>query len=194
MLLKSIFAQKSKKYMLIFLGKFPENFKHGIKPLIDNDHKIKFTFGPASLILIFNSKQPLKELNNTLNKVYGEYCDAFFLHEITNNNYGRFCIDVINKNLYEGVDDKLTNDEKLNKIHQYIYLMFRMYEEMAKEILKQTQEFSHINENEITDINTDNILEIDMDQIDNIIDKIKEVGFDNLTEEEKITYTKIFKK
>ena len=52
-----IFTRKPKKYIMFFVGKYPDNFKHGLKPILDNDHQLKWIFGPASIILIFHSKE-----------------------------------------------------------------------------------------------------------------------------------------
>jgi len=192
MTIKNLFKKKSKRYMLMFLGRYPENFKHGIKPVVDNEHDLRFTFGPASLIVIFNSKQSLKDLNLVFNKVYSEYIDLFYLFDVTENNYGRFCNDLINKNLYDESNVKITNEEKLQKIHFFIGLIHKMRQEIAQEILTHIKLDNDMEQH--SNFNEMSMENIDMEQVDVIIDKIKEVGFDNLTEEEKTLYNKIFKK
>lgn len=176
----------------MFLGRYPENFKHGIKPVVDNEYDLRFTFGPASLIVIFNSKQSLKDLNLVFNKVYSEYIDLFYLFDVTENDYGRFCNDLINKNLYDESNVKITNEEKLQKIHFFIGLIHKMREEIAQEILTHIKLDNDMEQH--SNFNEMSMENIDMEQVDVIIDKIKEVGFDNLTEEEKTLYNKIFKK
>ena len=190
---KKVFGKKSNKYIMIFLGKYPENLKHGLKPIIDNEHDFRFTFGPASLILVFNSKQTVRELNLTFGKVYGEYTDAFFLFDITKAEYGKHCINIISKNLFEPSVVNLTNDEKIDKVHYLIQAIIRMRVALLNGI-----ERGEIDENQPMDvadeITDESIGEIDMKQIDSIIDKVKEVGYDQLTEEEQNIYNKIFKK
>ena len=190
---KKVFGKKSNKYIMIFLGRYPENLKHGLKPIIDNEHDFRFTFGPASLLLVFNSKQTVRELNITFGKVYAEYTDAFFLFDITKNDYGKHCISIISKNLFEKSTVNLTNDEKLDKVHYLIQAIIKMRSALLNGI-----EMGQIDENQPVDtaeeITDENIGEINMEEIDNIIDKIKEVGFDQLTEEEQNIYKKNFKK
>jgi len=186
--LKKIFTKKSNKYILIFLGRFPTNLKHGIKPIIDNDHDLRFTFGPASLIIVFNSKVKMKELNITFNKVYSEYSDALFLFDISKNNYGKHCIDIINKNLFIPSELKLSNDEKLSKIQYLIEAIIMMREGFRT---GQYTEAEIIPEEELPTTEND---QVDMNQIDEIIDKIKDVGYEKLTPQEQNLYNKIFKK
>lgn len=94
------FAKKPRKYIMFFVGKYPDNFKHGLKPILDNEHQLKWIFGPASIILIFHSKEKMKYLDKFFKKMYSEYTESFFLFDITKEKYTKHVTDAYYKHLY----------------------------------------------------------------------------------------------
>ncbi len=176
-----IFAKKSRKYIMFFVGKYPDNFKHGLKPILDNDHQLKWIFGPASIILIFHSKEKIKYLDKFFKKMYSEYTESFFLFDITKERYTKHVTDAYYKHLYlEG--PKKHNEIVLNKIQYFVDLVAQAREQyiaMLNEEIKQASDEKDKNE-----------VKINMDLIDPILDKIIEYGYDSLTEEEKIILKK----
>ena len=176
-----IFAKKSRKYIMFFVGKYPDNFKHGLKPILDNDHQLKWIFGPASIILIFHSKEKIKYLDKFFKKMYSEYTESFFLFDITKDRYTKHVTDAYYKHLYlEG--PKKHNEIVLNKIQYFVDLVAQAREQyiaMLNEEIKQANDEKDKGE-----------MKINMDLIDPILDKIIEYGYDSLTEEEKIILKK----
>jgi hypothetical protein len=176
-----IFAKKSRKYIMFFVGKYPDNFKHGLKPILDNDHQLKWIFGPASIILIFHSKEKIKYLDKFFKKMYSEYTESFFLFDITKERYTKHVTDAYYKHLYlEG--PKKHNEIVLNKIQYFVDLVAQAREQyiaMLNEEIKQANDEKDKGE-----------MKINMDLIDPILDKIIEYGYDSLTEEEKIILKK----
>jgi len=176
-----IFAKKSRKYIMFFVGKYPDNFKHGLKPILDNDHQLKWIFGPASIILIFHSKEKIKYLDKFFKKMYSEYTESFFLFDITKERYTKHVTDAYYKHLYlEG--PKKHNEIVLNKIQYFVDLVAQAREQyiaMLNEEIKQASDEKDKSE-----------VKINMDLIDPILDKIIEYGYDSLTEEEKIILKK----
>jgi hypothetical protein len=176
-----LFAKKSRKYIMFFVGKYPDNFKHGLKPILDNDHQLKWIFGPASIILIFHSKEKIKYLDKFFKKMYSEYTESFFLFDITKERYTKHVTDAYYKHLYlEG--PKKHNEIVLNKIQYFVDLVAQAREQyiaMLNEEIKQASDEKDKNE-----------VKINMDLIDPILDKIIEYGYDSLTEEEKIILKK----
>lgn len=192
-LYKKIFGKKSKKYMLIFMGRFPENFKHGIKPVLDYDNEFRFTFGPGSLVVVFHSKKSLKELNVLFTRVYSEYVDIYFLFNISKTDYAKHCIDIVNNHLFYPSKSELTIDEKLDKVHLFIDTVIRMRDRIKQDILNNL-EASIEDAVIVEDENEASFGDISEDSINKVIDKITEFGLDSLTEEEQQVYNKIFKK
>ncbi len=176
-----LFAKKSRKYIMFFVGRYPDNFKHGLKPILDNEHQLKWIFGPASIILIFHSKEKIKHLDKFFKKMYSEYTESFFLFDITKERYTKHVTDAYYKHLYlEG--PKKHNEIVLNKIQYFVDLVAQAREQyiaMLNEEIKQASD-----EKDMGDI------KINMDLIDPILDKIIEYGYDSLTEEEKIILKK----
>lgn len=177
-----IFAKKSRKYIMFFVGKYPDNFKHGLKPILDNEHQLKWIFGPSSIILIFHSKERIKYLDKFFKKMYSEYTESFFLFDITKEKYTKHVTDAYYKHLYlEG--PKKHNEIVLNKIQYFVDLVAKAREQyiaMLDEEIKQANDQKDRLEE----------TKINMDIIDPILDKIIEYGYDSLTEEEKIILKK----
>lgn len=192
MYFNKLFGKKSRRYIMIFLGRFPDNFKHGIKPIIDYNGDVRFTFGPGSLIVLFNSKKDITELKTMFDKVYGEYTDILFLFDITSKDFGKICIPMVSKHLFDQDTSNLTIDEKLDKIHLFIEMVINMRDEVKKEILRHMDEMDAedaeiINEDETS-------FGLTEDELDNIIDKVSNLGYESLTPDEKEIFDKIFKK
>jgi hypothetical protein len=173
-----IFSKKPRKYIMFFVGKYPDNFKHGLKPILDNEHQLKWIFGPASIILIFNSKENMKFLDKFFKKMYSEYTESFFLFDITKEKYSKHVTDEYYKHLYmEG--PKRHNELTLNKIQYFVDLVAKAREQyialLEEEIKNATEKRDRGKE-----------VRISMDIIDPILDKIIEYGYESLTEEEKL--------
>ena len=188
-----LFGKKSRRYMMIFLGRFPENFKHGIKPVIDYSGDVRFTFGPGSLIILFNPKKRMVELKTMFDKVYGEYTDILFIFDITSNDFGKIAIPTVSKHLFDEDTSELTNDEKIDKIHLFIEMVVNMRDEVKKEILRHMDEMD-MEDAEIINEDDASFGNVTEDELDSIIDKVSTLGYDSLTPDEKETFDKIFKK
>ena len=176
-----LFSKKSRKYIMFFVGKYPDNFKHGLKPILDNEKQLKWIFGPASIILIFHSKEKIKYLDKFFKKMYSEYTESFFLFDITKDKYTKHVTDAYYKHLYQD-GPKKHNEIVLNKIQYFVDLVAKareQYIEMLNQEIKQASD------------EKDNVdVKINMDLIDPILDKIIEYGYESLTEEEKIILKK----
>lgn len=182
-----IFTKKSRKYIMFFVGTYPDNFKHGLKPILDNDHQIKWVFGPASIILIFNSKEKIKYLDKFFKRMYSEYAESFFLFDVTKGRYSKHVVEEYYKHLYsEG--PKQHNDLTLNKVQYFIDMVSKAREQYI-DILNEEIKFAKDIENE-EDIGEGKNFDVDMNLIDEILDKIIEHGYDTLTNEEKIILKK----
>ena len=145
-----LFAKKSRKYIMFFVGKYPDNFKHGLKPILDNDHQLKWIFGPASIILIFHSKEKIKYLDKFFKKMYSEYTESFFLFDITKERYTKHVTDAYYKHLYlEG--PKKHNEIVLNKIQYFVDLVAQAREQYIAMLNEEIKQASDENEREKRD-------------------------------------------
>ena len=182
-----IFAKKSRKYIMFFVGKYPNNLKHGLKPILDNDHQLKWVFGPASIIIIFNSKEKMGYLDKFFKKMYSEYAESFFLFDVTKGGYSKHVVEDYYKHLYtEG--PIIHNDMKLNKV-QYFVDMVANAREQYIDILNEEIRFAKKTKKEDIDDHIKDI-EVNMSVVDPILDKIIEHGYGSLTEEEKLILKK----
>jgi hypothetical protein len=173
-----IFSKRPRKYIMFFVGKYPDNLKHGLKPILDNEHQLKWIFGPASIILIFHSKEKIKFLDIFFKKMYSEYTESFFLFDITKEKYSKHVTDQYYKHLYlDG--PKRHNEVTLNKIQYFVDLVAKAREQYIALLEEEIK-----NASEQKDKQKD--VRINMDIIDPILDKIIEYGYDSLTEEEKL--------
>ena len=179
-----LFAKKSRKYIMFFVGKYPDNFKHGLKPILDNEHQLKWIFGPASIILIFNSKEKLKMLDKFFKKMYSEYTESFFLFDITKEGYSKHVTDEYYKHLYSDDKPKRHNELTLNKIQYFVDLVAQAREQY---IALLNEEIKHASEEKDR---KNSETKITMDIIDPILDKIIEFGYESLTDEEKLILKK----
>jgi len=173
-----IFGKRPRKYIMFFVGNHPDNFKHGLKPILDNEHQLKWIFGPASIILIFHSKEKMKFLDKFFKKMYSEYTESFFLFDITKEKYSKHVTDQYYKHLYSD-GPKRHNELTLNKIQYFVDLVAKAREQYIALLEEEIK-----NASEQKDKQRD--VKINMDIIDPILDKIIEYGYDSLTEEEKL--------
>jgi hypothetical protein len=183
-LYKKLVTKRSRKYIMFFVGRYPDNFKHGLKPILDNSHGLKWVFGPASIIIIFNSKEKLKYLDKFFKKMYSEYAESFFLFDVTKGKYSKHVIEDYYKHLYSDEPSK-HNDITLNKIQYFIDMVSKAREEYI-DILNEEIRYA----NEEKENNDDPNITVDMDLIDSILDKIIEHGYSSLTEKEKLILKK----
>ena len=172
---------------MFFVGKYPDNLKHGLKPILDNDHQLKWVFGPASIIIIFNSKEKIKYLDTFFKRMYSEYSESFFLFDVTKGKYSKHVIDDYYRHLYlEG--PKRHNDQILNKVQYFIDMVSKARDEYINILDKEIKSAKESKDNDLNEIILDS--KINMDLIDKILDKIIEEGYDSLTEQEKIILKK----
>lgn len=172
---------------MFFVGKYPDNLKHGLKPVLDNNHQLKWVFGPASIIIIFHSKEKVKYLDTFFKRMYSEYSESFFLFDITKGKYSKHVIDDYYRHLYLD-ESKIHNDQILNKVQYFIDMVSKARDEYIN-ILDKEIKSAKDSKNDDIEINIIN-KKVDMNLIDKILDKIIEHGYDSLTKQEKITLKK----
>lgn len=175
----NIFKRKKREYLVFFVGKYPNNFKYGFKAILDYDSLFRFSIGSSCIITRFTTTKNIDEIKQIFNKIYGGYMDSYFLFDLKNSKH------VINleKNhkthLYEPIKN-INLEVSLDNAQHFIEL-----------INKQREIVISMMENGVFgDINNEESLRVTMDQIDPILDKIKEKGIESLTEEEKIILKK----
>ena len=59
----NIFKRKKREYLVFFVGKYPNNFKHGFKAILDYDSLFRFSIGSSSIITRFTTTKNIDEIN-----------------------------------------------------------------------------------------------------------------------------------
>jgi hypothetical protein len=188
---KKIFSPKRREYIILFLGRYPDNFKHGFKAILDSNSLLKYSIGSACIVVRFDSLKKIKEIQQILNRVYDGYMDSFLLFEVNNNNYVKTLGDAHYKHLYDKSTTIKSIDSSLNKVQGFIDIISKMRQEFI-DMLTQQLESGQIMDDEPSIIkNTNQILT--MDDIDPILEKIKDFGIKSLTKEEELILKKYTK-
>lgn len=182
-LLKKILTPKKREYIAFFMGKYPENLKHGFKAVLDNDSMIRYSISQSAIVIRFNTTKKITEVQQTFNKVYTGYIDSYFLFEVNNTAYVNLLCPQHYKHLYDkSIPQKSINDS-LDRIQHFIDVITKL----KREFLEMFNEMQ-VNMSEELKDGEDNKMDtnLTMEDIDPILEKIKEHGIDSLTEKEKI--------
>jgi hypothetical protein len=183
--LLKIFKPKRYEYIMFFLGRYPENFRHGFKAILDTNSFFRYSIGSACIVIRFDSKKDIFEIQDTLNKMYYGYMDSFFIFD-AKSKHAKVLDQVHYKHLYDPRVEVKTPDQALNRIQEFIEVL----QQMRYNFLKLIKEHQETEEIEIRD-KTDE--KITMEDIDPILEKIKENGIESLTENEKLILKKYTK-
>ena len=117
---------------------------------------------------------------------YSGYIDSYFLFELGKNNYVNFLCQPHYKHLYDKSIPIKTLDESLNRIQHFIDVINKM----KKEFLNMFNDMQNSMNEEMATDDGNYEYEITMEDIDPILEKIKDLGIDSLTEQEKIILKK----
>ena len=188
---KKIFSPKRKEYIILFLGRYPDNFKHGFKVILDSNSLLRYSIGSACIVVRFDSTKKIKEIQQTLNRVYNGYMDSFLLFEVNNNNYVKTLGDVHYKHLYDKSTTIKSIDSSLNKVQGFIDIISKMRQEFIDMLTQQLESGGIMNDEPYIIKDTNQVLT--MDDIDPILEKIKDLGIKSLTKEEELILKKYTK-
>jgi hypothetical protein len=187
-LLKKIVSPKKREYIAFFMGKYPENFRHGFKAVLDLDSMLRYSISQSTIVARFTTTKKITEIQQTFNRVYSGYADTYFLFEVSKTEYVNFLCPQHYKHLYDASIPQKPIDESLDRVQHFIDVITKMKREFMNM-------FNEIQSTMVEEPKTDNEHddEITMEEIDPILDKIKEDGIDSLTEKEKIILKKYTK-
>jgi hypothetical protein len=187
-LLKKIVSPKKREYIAFFMGKYPENFRHGFKAVLDLDSMLRYSISQSTIVARFTTTKKITEIQQTFNRVYSGYADTYFLFEVSKTGYVNFLCPQHYKHLYDASIPQKPIDESLDRVQHFIDVITKMKREFMNM-------FNEIQSTMVEEPKTDNEHddEITMEEIDPILDKIKEDGIDSLTEKEKIILKKYTK-
>jgi hypothetical protein len=181
-----IVKPRKREYILFFMGKYPENFRHGITAIIDSDSLLRFSMGQSTIVVRFTSTRKITEIKNIFNRVYSGYIDSYMLFEVNDSNYAKGLCQTHYNHLYDLNYFKFTTNESLDKVQNFITSVNDMKSEMMEFV---NQQIALIQEEEgLLDNNNPNDIDehvISMDDINPILDKINKHGISSLTEGEK---------
>lgn len=176
-----------REYILIFLGRYPENFRHGITAVLDTDSLLRVSIGQSVMVCRFTSYKKIHEIRTIFNRVYSGFADTYMLFNVNDDNFVRGMAQVHYDHLYNTEKYKFSNTETLDKVQEFITTITDARREMLNYVNEQIQ---LIQEDEEGELNTNNPISTDnfaitMDDINPILDKIKDSGMESLTEREK---------
>jgi hypothetical protein len=171
---------------MFFLGRYPQNFKHGFKAVLDAQSMFRYSIGSACIVIRFNTTKNLFEAQEIFNKVYQGYMDSFFIFD-AKSKHAKTMDRVHYKHLYDPTTELKTPTEALNRIQEFIEVL----QQMKYTFMRLIQEHQDIETETNLVSNSDDV--ITMDDIDPILEKIKESGIESLTEKEKLILKKYTK-
>jgi hypothetical protein len=180
-----LFKPKRNEFIMFFLGRYPENFKHGFKAILDANSIFRYSIGSACIVLRFDTKKNIFEIQEILNKVYYGYMDSFFIFD-AKSVHAKVLDQVHYKHLYDPNTQVKTPDQSLNRIHEFIEVLQQMRYNFIK-LMNQTHQPDEVLDNERFDG------KVTMEDIDPILEKIKEYGIESLTENERLILKKYTK-
>lgn len=170
---------------MFFVGRYPENFRYGFKAVLDSNSMFRYSIGSAYIVIRFDSKKDMFEVQEIFNKIYYGYVDSFFIFD-AKNKHAKVLDRVHYKHLYDPKVEIKTPDQALNRIQEFIEVLQQMKYNFIK-LMKEHQEMEETHISETTDE------KITMEDIDPILEKIKEHGMGSLTENEKLILKKYTK-
>ena len=188
LLLRKLFTPKKREYIAFFMGKYPENFRHGFKAVLELDSMLRYSISQSAIVVRFTTTKKIIEVQQTFNRVYSGYADTYFLFDVSKTPYVNFLCPPHYKHLYDSSVKQKPIDESLDRVQHFIDVITKMKREFLEMFneLQSTME----TESKTSDVIDD---EVTMEDIDPILEKIKEHGMDSLTEKEKITLKKYTK-
>lgn len=188
---KRLTMPRNREYIAFFMGKYPENFKHGFKAVLHSDSMLRYSISQSTIVVRFTSIKKIKEIQQIFNNVYAGYIDSYFLFNVDNVPYVNFLCTPHYKHLYDKSVKQKPIDESLNRIQHFIDVITKM----KQEFLEMFNEIQKNMSDEVADNKTnDDDDEVTMEDIDPILEKIKEYGIESLTELEKIILKKYTQK
>lgn len=184
--LSKVFEPKRNEYVMFLLGRYPQNFKHGFKAVLDSRSLFRYSIGSTCIVIRFNTTKSLDEVQQTLGRVYSGYMDSFFIFDAS-SRHAKTLDQVHYKHLYDETIEVRTVESSLNRIQEFIEVLQQMKQEFMR-MLKEREEFE-----DFTQDNNSTEQQITMEDIDPILEKIKETGLESLTEQEKLILKKYTK-
>lgn len=190
--------KKRREYVFILLNTYPNNLSVAFKLILDTQTKLKYMVLPNSVVLFFDTKKKLDEIHTIFRETLGsqqEEFDMYMLFYVKPKNnqllintilYDRFL-----KSNAKGIDDALNN------IEMYFRIMRKLKDNINQMLGDEKSELPTLEymEKAMNNIsNTDEITNtnetISIDYINEILERISRVGYDNLTDKEKTTLKK----
>jgi hypothetical protein len=187
-LLQKLIKPKRREYLMFILGNYPDNFKHGIKAVLDANSLLRYSIGNSCILVRFDSTKNIREIENTFNRIFSGYIDSYFLFENNLGTSARGLNQTMYKHLFDPEYNKMTVTESLDRIDHFISIINKMRSGMDMILRVEVDGEDDDLENYTTKNNSTDI--ISMEDINPILDKIKAHGIESLTELEKETLNK----
>jgi len=177
-----IFAKRKNEYFLFFFGAYPINIKVGINTILNADSKLRYVLSPGNIILKFDSTLSMSEIDKLLKKVFPDYLGCYLLFSANNKTYKKYTDKTFYNYLFNPETPQLTVKKSLNDLERFINIINNLREKFLEISVESQNMDEKIYDTKITE-----------DDIDLILDKIKDHGMSSLTNKELIILKKYTK-
>lgn len=181
----SLLKPKRKEFLVFFLGRYPENFRDSFDLVLDPNSLFRYTMSSFYILVRFDTLKNLDEIDEIFKKEYNGYADSYIIFD-TKTNWVKNLDKIHYEHLYKDIKVPSAN-KSLEYIEDFILTLKQLRLNLSKLMENGNSEFIY-NEQ----LNNDKVMDdtISINDIDLILDKIKEQGLESLTEKEKLTLKK----
>lgn len=195
--------RKAYRYMILVTGRFPVNLSTAIKTVLKPNGYVRFSIGQNQVALVFESYHDFLETDGLLKTLLQGHADTFFLLQLGGLGQNFHAInmnEIMYRNLFAPLHDPallaLTPHDILEEMQltlNNIRLTRDRLTDFVRDIKEEMEQFNQnqqmfadeedfFGENEVTREPTAEDIEM---EVNRIIDKMKEVGYEKLTDAEK---------
>ena len=191
--------KKTKTYLVLLLGKYPPNVVEFLKVTLAPLGDFRFSLGQNSIALLIDSKKTIEEIDICAKSRFENVLDHYIIFKRTrdaDNHYIFNMNKVLFSNLYKK-DSNKTVPERLNVLGTTLNLLIKNRDQFNKFIDDVTEE---VNKNMLTglwedgdDFPQQDIApqpETEIEELNRILEKVVALGYENITNEEKLTLSK----
>lgn len=190
-----LFKNRKETYLIVLLGKYPPNVVDFIKAAIAPNGDFRYSLGTNSIVILIESNFRLNEIDICAKSRFDGFLDhyiAFKRSKMADNHYLFSMNKMLFNNLYNLPSDK-TIPQRLAEMDTTLNILIHSRDEYNKFIDDVTEEVRKGMLEGSDDVIEQPVITPVINQIDElnrILDKVAELGYDNITNEEKITLSK----
>ena len=192
--------QRNKKetYLLLLLGKYPPNIMEFIKVTLASGGDFRYSLGINTIVILLESTKTINEIDICAKSRFDGYLDHYVVFkrsEVADDNYLFSMNKMLYSNLYMLPSDK-TITQRLIEMDSTISLLIKstdQYNQFIDDVNEEVRKgiWDMIDEDDEFDQPINISPQINQkDELNRILEKVAELGYDNITAEEKLTLSK----